>query len=288
MKILIAGAGGMIGSAMRPYLVSKGHEVIRLVRREPDTGEVFWDPDAGKIDATGLEGMDGVVHLATMRWPMPWTDEAKKLIYANRIGTNGLLARTLASCNIKPRVLICSSGQGIYPTSGDQFITEDSPLGTDFLAGLQIDGEAATKPASAAGIRVVHLRTPAVMGGQAIQRNTSQIGSGNQWNSWVGRDELARIILHILETDTLIGPVNPVSPNPVRNSELVVTVSRVLGCEPGPTLPEAQLRLMLGEMADALILPSRRILPDKLLASGYQFRYPELEVALRHELGVYV
>ena len=156
-------------------------------------------------------------------------------------------------------MLICSSGLGIYPPSGDQFLTEESRLGTDFLARLQIDGEAATKPASAAGIRVVNLRTPAVMGGQAIQRNTSQIGNGNQWNSWVSRDELAKIILYILETDTLIGPVNPVSPNPVRNAEVVITASRVLGCEPGPTLPEAQLRLMLGEMADALILPSRRI-----------------------------
>ena len=286
MKILIAGASGMIGSVVAPYLVNQGHEVTRLVRREPADGEVFWDPDAGKIDAAGLEGFDGVVHVATKPWPLPWTDEAKKLMYANRMHTNGLLANALARCNIKPEVLICSSGQGIYPSSGDQFITEDSPLGTDFLARLQIDGEAATKPASEAGIRVVNLRTPAVMGGQAVQRNTSQIGSGNQWNSWVSRDELTRIILYILETDTLIGPVNPVSPNPVRNAEVAVTVSRVLGCKPGPTLPDQQLRLMLGEMADALILPSRRILPARLLASGFQFHYPELEVALRHELGV--
>ncbi len=286
MKILIAGASGMIGSVVAPYLVSQGYEVIRLVRHEPADGEVYWDPDAGKIDAAGLEGMDGVVHLATMPWPMQWTPEAKKLIYANRMNTNGLLAKSLANCKQKPKVLICSSGMGIYPTSGEEFLTEDSPLGTDFLARLQIDGEAITSQASDAGIRVVHLRTPAVMGGQAIQRNTSQIGSGNQWNSWVSRDELARIILYILETDTLIGPVNPVSPNPVRNAEVVVTTSRVLGCEPGPTLPEKQLRLILGEMADSLILPSRRILPAKLLASGYKFHFPQLESAIRHELEV--
>ena len=153
MKILIAGASGMIGSAVVPYLVSQGHEVIRLVRREPGDGGVYWDPDAGVIDLAGLEGFDGVVHLASKPWPLPWTDEAKKQIYANRMNTNGLLARSLANCEQKPKVLICSSGQGIYPASGDQFITEkDSPLGTDFLARLQIDGEAATKPASAAGI----------------------------------------------------------------------------------------------------------------------------------------
>ena len=275
----------MIGSALAPYLASQGHEVVRLVRREPGAGEVRWDPDAGTIDAAGLEGFDGVVHVASMPWPARWTSEAKKQMRANRIVTNSLLAETLASRRRKPRVLVCASGMGIYPSSGDQVITEESALGSDFLATLQRDGEAAAAQASTAGIRVVNLRIPAVLGGAAIRRNMGRLGSGRQWSSWVARDELASIVNHVLVTDALVGPVNPVSPNPVRNAEYAATLSRALGSKPGLPIPAFLLRLMLGEMGDALILASRRIEPRKLLATGYQFRFAELEVALRHELG---
>lgn len=285
MRILISGASGMIGSAVAPYLTSQGHEVVRLVRRVPGAGEVRWDPDAGTIDAAGLEGFDGVVHVASMPWPMRWTSEFKTQIRENRVGTNRLLAETLAGRKRKPQVLVCASGMGIYPSSGDQVITEESALGSDFLAMLQCDGEAATAPASAAGIRVVYLRIPAVLGGANIRRITGRLGSGQQWSSWVARDELASIVQHVLVTDALVGPVNPVSPNPVRNAEFTTTLSRVLGSKPGLPMPAFLLRLMLGEMADALILASRRIEPRKLLATGYQFRFPLLEAALRHELG---
>lgn len=285
MRILISGASGMVGSAVAPYLASQGHEVVRLVRRAPGAGEVRWDPDAGTIDAAGLEGLDGVVHVATMPWPMRWTAAAKVRMHANRLATNGLLATTLAGCRRKPQVLVCASGMGIYPPSGDQVLTEDSPLGTDFLAMLQRDGEAATGPASAAGIRVVNLRIPPVLGGAAIRRNTSRIGSGRQWFSWVARDELASIVQHVLVTPALVGPVNPVSPHPVPNAELAATVSRVLGRKPGLPVPAFLLRLLLGEMGQALVLASRRIQPARLLATGYRFRFADLEAALRHELG---
>lgn len=286
MRILIAGASGMIGSIVAPYLESQGHEVARLVRRSPGLGEVFWDPVTGGIDCIGLEGFDGVVHLASMPWPARWTSKAKKQIYDNRVETNNLLAKSLSSCTHKPAVLICASGMGIYPSSGDQVLTEDSPVGTDWLAHLQFDGEAATAPASDGGIRVVNLRTPAVLGGDALRRRMGRMGSGQQWSSWVGRDEMASIIHHVLVTSSLVGPVNPVSPNPVRNVEFTEVASRVLGQKPGPALPAFLLRLMLGEMADALILASRRIEPSKLQATGYQFRFPDLELALHHELGV--
>jgi uncharacterized protein (TIGR01777 family) len=286
MRILIAGASGMIGSAVAPYLQSQGHEVVRLVRRAPGTSEVRWDPSAGTIDTAGLEGFDGVVHLATMPWPMRWTSEAKQQMRANRIATNSLLAENLARRNHKPRVLVCASGMGIYPSSGDQVITEESPLGSDFLAMLQRDGEAAAMKASAAGIRVVNLRIPAVLGGDAIWRNMGRMGSGRQWSSWVSWDELASIVNFVLLTDDLVGPVNPVSPNPVRNAELTATRSHVAGARPSLPIPAFLLRVMLGEMAEALILASRRIEPRKLIAAGYQFRFPELEAALRHELGV--
>jgi NAD dependent epimerase/dehydratase family enzyme len=122
-----------------------------------------------------------------MPWPARWTVEAKKRIHANRLATNGLLATTLAHCPRKPRVLVCASGMGIYPPSGDEVLTEDGPLGTDFLATLQRGGEAATQPASEAGIRVVNLRIPPVLGETAIRRNTRRIGDGRQWCSWVAR-----------------------------------------------------------------------------------------------------
>lgn len=276
----------MLGSVVAPYLASQEHQVVRLVRREPGAGQVRWDPAAGTIDSASLEGFDGVVHLATMPWPMRWTSEAKQRMRANRMATNGLLAENLARCKHKPHVLVCASGMGIYPSSGDQVITEESPLGSDFLAMLQRDGEAAALKASEAGIRVVNLRIPAVLGGDAIRRNMGRMGSGRQWSSWVSRDELANIVNYVLITDVLAGSVNPVSPNPVRNAEYVATLSRALGRKPGPSMPSFLLRLMLGEMAEALILASRRIIPGKLLAAGYQFRFPELKAALRHELGV--
>lgn len=286
MKVLISGTSGMIGSVVAPYLASQGHEVVRMVRREPGAGEVHWDPDAGTIDAAGLEGFDGIVNLATMPWPMRWTAEAKQRMRANRMATNGLLAENLSRCKHKPRLLVCASGMGIYPSSGDQVITEESPLGTDFLAMLQQEGEAVAMKACEAGIQVVNLRIPAVLGGAAIQRNMGRMGSGRQWSSWVSRDELASMVNYVLQNDSLVGPVNPVSPNPVRNAEFTTTVSRARGRKPGLPVPASLLRLMLGEMADSLILASRRIEPRKLLASGYRFRYPRLEDALRHELDV--
>jgi uncharacterized protein (TIGR01777 family) len=286
MRTLIAGASGFVGSAVMAHLARRGHEVVRLVRRAPGVGEVHWDPDAGAIDVAGLEGFDGVVHVASMPWPMRWTSRAKKRIRENRIGSNRLLAEALAGCKHKPRVLVCASGMGFYPSSGDQIITEDSPGGTSFLAALQRDGEAATAPASAAGIQVVNLRIPPVLARARIERGTNRIGNGRQWMSWVGRDELASIIEYILVTDALVGPVNPVSPNPVRNTDFAAITAHVLGRRPGLTMPAFLLHLMLGEMADEFALASRRMEPRKLLAAGYQFCFPELEAAMRHELGV--
>ncbi len=283
MKILIAGSNGMIGSAVTRHLAECGYQVFRLVRQAPGPGEVQWDPDAGEIDQDSLEGFDGVVHLATMPWPNRWTKEAKLQIRANRLATNGLLAASLARCLQKPKVLICASGMGYYPSSGDAVLTEDSPAGTSFLAQFQQDGEAATAPASEAGIRVVHLRIPAVLGGQALQRVGFQAGDGRQWESWIARDELASIIEFALATETLTGPVNAVSPNPLRNAEFASTAIQALGQKSIKTMPAFMVRLLMGEIGEEFILASRRIQPVKLLAAGYRFRFPELGQALRHE-----
>jgi uncharacterized protein (TIGR01777 family) len=283
MKILIAGSHGMIGSAVTRHLTDCGYEVTRLVRQAPGPGEVRWDPNAGQIDAAGLEGLDGVVHLATARWPMRWTGKAKKEILANRLATNGLLAESLARCEQKPGVLICASGMGYYPSSGEAILTEDSPAGTSFLSNLQQAGEAITAPASQAGIRVVHLRIPMVLGGTALLRIGFRAGDGQQWASWVGLDELASIIEFALVTETLIGPVNAVSPNPMRNADFATTAARALGQKCRGKMPAPLVRLAMGEMGEEFALASRRIQPARLLAAGYQFRFPDLEQAVRHE-----
>jgi hypothetical protein len=273
----------MIGSAVTHHLIESGHEVVRLVRHTPGPGEIWWNPDGGEMDTAGLDGVEGVVHLATMRWPMRWTAKAKEKIHANRLATNRLLAESLSGCENKPSVLICASGMGYYPSSGDNEITEDSPAGVSFLAQMQRDGEAATAAAREAGIRVVHLRIPPVLGGRALQQVGFQAGDGQQWMSWVGRDELASIIDFALKTETLAGPVNAVSPNPLRNAEFAKVATQALEQKSGGIMPAFIVRLVMGEMGEELVLGSRRIQPAKLLDAGYIFRFPKLDEALRHE-----
>ena len=219
-------------------------------------------PDAGTIDAAGLSDLDGVVHVASMSWNSRWTSGFKKRIYDNRIRTNSLLAEVLAARKRRPEVLVCASGQGIYPSSGDEILTENSPTGGDFLAHLQCDGEAATAPASAAGIRVVHLRIPMVVGGANIRGGIGRAGSGRQWMSWVSRDELASIVEYVLMNRDLVGPVNPTSPQPLRNAEFMAMVNHALH-KRGLPLPAFLVRLMMGEMGEAFMLASRRLEPAK-------------------------
>jgi uncharacterized protein (TIGR01777 family) len=179
--------------------------------------------------------------------------------------------------------MICASGMGYYASSGEEVLAEDCPAGTSFLARLQRDGEAATVPATKAGIRVVHLRIPPVIGGSTLQRAVFRAGNGQQWMSWIGRDELAFIIEFALTTESLSGPVNAVSPNPVRNAEFATISSRALGQRSGFVMPAFLARLVMGEMGEEFLLASRRLQPAKLLAAGYHFRFPELADALRHE-----
>jgi uncharacterized protein len=285
MKILIAGSNGMIGSAVTRHLVECGYEVVRLVRHNPGPDEVWWDPDASQIDTVSLDGFDGVVNMASMPWPMRWTAKAKQKMSANRSGTNRLLAESLAELEHKPLVLVCASGVGYYPPSGDIVLTENSPAGNSFLASLNRAGEAVTASASQAGIRVVHLRIPTVLGGARLKLIGFQAGDGQQWWSWVGLDEVASIIEYVLKTKTLSGPINAVSPNPMRLADFAISSSEALEQKPGGVMPAFLARLFMGEMADEFVLASRRVQPAGLLGAGYQFRFPHLKDALRHEMG---
>jgi len=286
MKILIAGSHGMIGAAVTSHLIECGYEVVRLVRSNPESDEIWWDPDLGQIDAARLEGFDGVINLASMRWPMRWTEKAKQKMRANRLVTNRLLAESLAKCESKPNVLICAAGMGYYPPSGDDILTEDCPAGTSFLSKLDQDAEEITAPATSAGIRVVHLRMPTVLGGERLKMLGFQAGDGQQWMSWIGRDEVASIIEFALKTESLSGPVNTVSPNPMRLSDFAKAATEAMGQKPGGVMPAFIVRLIMGEMGEEFLLASRRVQPAKLLAAGYRFRFPELADALRHEQAV--
>jgi uncharacterized protein (TIGR01777 family) len=286
-RVLIAGGGGLVGGAVAEELQAR-HEIVRLVRRAPGPAEIEWDPDAGTIDRASLDGFDAVIDLATAPWSGRWTKEWKRRMHANRVGSYRLLAEALAGVARRPRVVVFASGMGIYAPAGDAIITEESALADDFLGRLQRDGEAATAAASDAGIRVVHLRLPMVLGGASLATLTTQnrrFGTGRQWSAWIARSEVARIVEHVLSTPAVAGGVNATSPSPLRNADIVSAVSRVTGRKPGRPIPAFVLRLLLGEMADSLILASRRMAPARLLDTGFSFLYPDFEVALRHEIA---
>ena len=229
MRFLIAGAGGMIGSTVAAYLASRGHMIVSLMRHEPGIDEMAWDPDLDTIEAEKLEAFDGVVHVASLPQAR-WTPTFIKRWRDNHVGTNRLLAETLAKGERKPRVLVCASAQGIYAPSNENILTEDSPLGTDYLAELLRDGEEATAPAFDEGIRVVHLRIPTVLSRAslaAMSSNIRQLGSGRQWFSWIARDEMGRIVEHTLVTDTIAGPVNATNPKPCTRSQALHADARI-------------------------------------------------------------
>lgn len=294
--IMITGSSGLIGSALVSFLTAGGHRVTRLVRSKPRTAdEAQWNPDAGTIEASRLEGLDAVVHLAGENIGAErWTDERKARIRDSRLKGTRLLSDTLAKLPQPPRVLVSASAIGYYGDRGDQRLHEESPPGSGFLADLSRQWEAATKPAAQRGIRVVTLRTGIVLSpkGGALARMLTPfrmgiggiIGSGKQYMSWIAIDDLIGAIVHAITTHLLHGPVNAVSPHPVTNSEFTKTLGRVLGRPTLLPLPGFAARLALGEMADELLLFSARVEPAKLLASGYRFQYPELEPALRHLL----
>ena len=302
MRILVTGATGLIGSVLVPTLVADGHTVTRLVRAparaELPAGvtDVLWNPAEGKVDGAQLEGHDGAVHLAGENVAERWSDEKKRRIRESRSKGTRLLSETLARLNRRPRVLVSASAIGFYGSHrGDEILTEESSPGTDFLAEVCREWEAAADPARDAGLRVVHLRIGIVLsreGGALAKLLTpfkmgvgGRVGSGAQYMSWVAIDDVVGIIQHALRDENLAGPVNVVAPHPVTNEEFTRTLGRVLGRPTLLPMPEFAVRLAFGEMGEALLLGSERILPRRLEAAGYRFAYTELEPALRHVIA---
>jgi hypothetical protein len=270
--------------------------VARLVRALPTAGgDIPWDPAAGRLDPARLEGLDAVVHLAGENIAGRWTAAKKARIRSSRVEGTRLLAEALAGLKRPPKTLLCASAIGYYGDRGAELLREESPAGTGFLAEVCREWEAAARPAAEKGLRVVHLRIGVVLSpaGGALARMLmpfklglgGRIGSGSQFMSWIASDDLSGVIRHALTTESLRGPVNAVAPQAVTNLEFTQTLGRVLRRPTPFPMPAFAARLAFGEMAEALLLASARVEPTRLVASGYRFRAPELEGALRHLLG---
>jgi uncharacterized protein (TIGR01777 family) len=298
MNILVSGSGGLIGSGLLSFLTTGGHRVTPLVRSKAEAGstEVHWDPGNGTVDTGGLEGMDAVVHLAGENIASGrWTAERKRRIRESRVKGTGLLADSLARLKQPPKVFVCASAIGYYGNRPEETVNEESSSGSGFLPDVCREWEEVTKPAQESGIRVVRTRFGIILSpsGGALAKMLfpfrmgagGNIGSGRQYMSWISLDDTIGAIYHALVTENLQGAVNVVAPHPVTNSEFTRTLGQVLKRPTLFPMPAFAARLLLGEMAEELLLASIRVEPVRLLATGYKFRHPELEGALRRLLG---
>lgn len=293
MKILVSGASGFVGSRLTAALADDGHQVTRFVRSqaEPERTEIPWDPAVGRLEPSTLEGFDAVVHLAGESIADGrWTDAKKARIRDSRVQGTQLLAQTLARLDARPKVLVTASAIGFYGDRGDDELDEQSRPGSGFLADVCRQWESATEPAVEAGVRVVPLRFGLVLGsaGGALAKMLpifrlglgGPLGNGRQYVSWITLDDVTGAIQHAIATESLRGPVNAVAPHPVTNREFTRALGRALRRPALLPAPAFALRLILGQMADELLLASARVLPRRLLDSGFAFLDVTVETAL--------
>src|SRR5579863_1782166 len=290
-RILVSGSSGLIGSALVAALRANGHDVERLVRGEvaaPD--QISWNP-AEPLARESLSGFDAVIHLAGESIAARWTEAKKRRIIESRVPATEHLAAALTKAQPPPRVFVCASAIGYYGDRGDEILNEDSPAGKGFGADLCRQWEAAARSVASGCIRAVQLRTGIVLSaaGGALAKMLppfrmgvgGNLGNGRQWMSWVDLRDVVGAIQHLINADSISGPVNMVSPNPARNAEFTRTLASVLHRPAIFPVPAFAARLAFGQMADELLLASQRVQPAKLLAGGYAFQRPDLEVSLR-------
>jgi uncharacterized protein (TIGR01777 family) len=296
MKILISGSHGLVGTALIQALESEGYDIFRLVRYAPHSEtEIEWSPDRYSIALARLEGFDAVVHLAGESIAEGrWTDEKKKRIRESRVKGTRLLGDALANLSQPPKTFVCASAIGYYGDRGDELLTEKSAPGKDFLSDVCVEWEKATALASEKGIRVVNCRFGIILDakGGALKKMLppfrmgvgGKIGSGKQWMSWIALDDVVRGIKFALANDSIRGPVNFVAPAPVTNARFTKTLGKVLSRPTLFPIPAFGVRLLFGEMADALLLSSQRVAPTVLQTSNFLFQYSQLDSALRQVL----
>ncbi|MFE9421918.1 TIGR01777 family oxidoreductase [Kitasatospora sp. NPDC006697] len=301
MRIAVTGSSGLIGSALVRSLLSDGHEVLRLVRHrsalgvQPDGSVgVGWNPVRGELERDALAGTEAVVHLAGAGVAdHRWTDAYRQRIRDSRVQGTRTLAEALAGLDTPPSVLVSGSAVGFYGQTGDRVIDESAPAGEDFLAEVCVEWEGAARAAVEAGIRVAHPRTGLVLsadGGAGARLFPlfklglgGRLGAGDQYWSFISLADQVAALRFLIDRPELTGPVNLTAPHPVTNAELTEALGRVLGRPTVFAVPEAVLRLVLGEMA-VEVVGSHRVLPEKLLAAGFEFAHPDVESALRAAL----
>lgn len=295
MRVLISGASGLIGSAMKSCLRKEGVVVMQLSHSQLDSEDrrvVHWEPDAGPMDSGKLEGLHVVIHLAGDNIAAGrWTAAKKARIRNSRVQGTTTLCRALADCREKPDTLICASAVGYYGHQGERMLEESAPVGEGFLAEVCRDWEQATIPARDAGIRVVNLRIGMVLSGRggALPRMLppfrwglgGPLGNGRAWMSWIALEDLVSILLYCMNDERLSGPVNAVAPQPVTNKEFAHALGNALGRPAVLPVPAFLIKAALGEMGRELLLSSIRAYPRKLEDAGFSWRYPSLQEALQ-------
>ncbi|OGV59885.1 MAG: TIGR01777 family protein [Lentisphaerae bacterium RIFOXYA12_FULL_48_11] len=296
MKILITGSSGFIGSALVSNLRNNGHTITRLIRNKCNNpGDFQWNPASSEIDCKAFEGVQAVIHLAGAGISEKrWTSSVKRQILQSRIMGTSLLCETISQLKDPPSILISASGIGYYGNRDSSIVDESFDCGSDFLANVAKQWEMATLPATSARIRLVIIRMGMVLDadGGALKKMLlpfqlglgGTIGPGSQYMSWITLDDVLSAIQHILRHDTLKGPVNLTAPNPVTNQEFTKILGKVLRRPVLMHIPSFAIKVIMGEMAKALILNSIRITPRKLIDSGFKFKHPDLLPALTYIL----
>lgn len=298
LSVAMTGASGLVGRNLSAFLRAGGHRVIPLVRsRERVRGNsIYWSVEDEVMDGEALEGVDAMIHLAgEPLFALRWTEGKKRRIRESRVRGTGLVARTLAGLEGGPRVLISASGVHYYGDRGDEVLTEESASGEGFLADVCRQWEAATEPAAAAGIRVVTVRSGVVLtpAGGALEKMLlpfklgvgGRLGSGRQYMSWIDADDQVGLLHHVLTNRDVRGPVNAAAPGPVPNAAFTDALGRVLERPTVLPLPSLAVKASMGEMGETLLLQGQRAHPEAALASGFDFRFPDVESSLRHQLG---
>jgi uncharacterized protein (TIGR01777 family) len=275
-------------------LREEGHELTRLVRREPSANEIRWDPARGTLDPEAVSGFDAAIHLSGENISGRFTAAHKREVLESRTLSTRLISEGLAKASRPPAALICASAIGYYGDRGDETLDERSPPGTGFLADVVKAWEESADPARAAGLRVCHVRVGVVLteeGGALHEMLTpfrlglgGRVGDGTQVWSWIGYEDVLRVFASVLTDARYVGPVNATAPAPATNAEFTRVLGKVLGRPTVLPLPAAAIKLIFGEMGQALLLDGARILPRMLLERGFSFRHPTLEGALRAAL----